>query len=239
VYGPEWHDIQPFRLTWPDVDPARHPFDRDQALTVVRELVAPAPERPAKGSPYAQISAWNKREADPWANDASRVLVRHYGSWASGWRWSPGEGDWDGGPVGSWCCAQHSITTPDGTLELVATCLVEWRDHLEDLAERFGRFLPLPADAPADVRLDTFERAVANLTTVVADRTQGDSGWYGHLSLVLEWFLAAGDYPVQDHKELIRGTIRGSFQSWVSPSNTKIREVAEKLGADLARATDD
>jgi len=63
------------------------------------------------------------------------------------------------------------MSTPEATLAVVAAALVEWRGWLEDLAQRFAQFLPLPVHAGEDAVLDAWERAVAHLVTVVVDRT--------------------------------------------------------------------
>lgn len=59
------------------------------------------------------------------------ALAEHYGRWTVGRRWAHDEGDFDGGPVGNWCCPSHSITTPEETLARVTATLCEWRAWLE------------------------------------------------------------------------------------------------------------
>ncbi|MGC9665289.1 hypothetical protein ACNTMW_01900 [Planosporangium sp. 12N6] len=232
--------IHPQLLTWSEVDPARHPFDHDAAPAVVRALppAATVPTRPSGRAADPAVIAWSRREGDRWAKAMSAALVEHYGRWAGGWRWALDEGDFDGGPVGAWCCPRDSMTTPEATLTVVTEALREWRGWLEDLAERFPRFLPLPADAPADVALDTWERAVAHLVTVVVDRTGGGSGWYRHCAQVLEWFLTAAGVPEERHDPLIDGAVGGRFESWSTPSNLVIADVAGRLAADITRPPD-
>jgi hypothetical protein len=113
----------------------------------------------------AQGADWRLR--DLWLESVSIGFAERYGVWAVGRRWSVGEGDLDGGPVGHWCCFPHSVTTPDETADAVVASLIEWHAWLQDIADRFDRFLPLAADD-----LDGWERAVANLVTAVGDRTQ-------------------------------------------------------------------
>ncbi|WUD77170.1 Fic family protein [Streptomyces sp. NBC_00510] len=78
----------------------------------------------------------------------SHALVERYGRWAVGWRWAHDEGDFDGGPVGNWCCPRDSITTPEETLARVVAALCEWRGWLESLA---GWFEAYPLKAPDGV----------------------------------------------------------------------------------------
>ncbi|MGI5241709.1 hypothetical protein [Dactylosporangium sp. CA-139066] len=129
-------------LTWPEVDPDRHPFDAAAAPAVVRALA------PAAAFPGRDATA---RRA--WADAMGSAIVGHYGRWASGWRWAVGEGDLDGGPVRAWCCFNHSITTPEATPAAVAAGLVEWRGWLEECATaspgscRSRRMSPAPGNA--------------------------------------------------------------------------------------------
>ncbi|WP_305789754.1 hypothetical protein [Symbioplanes lichenis] len=226
--------ISPRSLRWQDVDPAGHPFDPAAAPAVVRSL-PPAAEVPARprNVDYSAKIAWSRSTGDPWADTMSLALIGHYGRWAGGWRWATGEGDFDGGPGWTWCCSLHSMSAPDATLDTVTTALIEWRAWLEDLSERFGRFLPIPPAAGEDDVLDVWERAVAHLVTVVVDRTGAGSGWYGHCEQVLGWFLAAAGIPADRHGQLIEHAVGGRFESWVEPKGAQVREVAERLATRL------
>ncbi|MEV6833939.1 hypothetical protein AB0N17_05370 [Streptomyces sp. NPDC051133] len=126
----------PGSLSWDEVDPARHPFDAAAAERVVRSL-GPArrvPRRPDVHIVDPALYAWCREKGEPWADAMSHALVEHYGRWTIGWRWSHDEGDFDGGPVGTWCCPRDSITTPEETLDGVVAALCEWREWLERLA---------------------------------------------------------------------------------------------------------
>jgi hypothetical protein len=206
----------PRALSWADADLAGRAFDAGTVPAVVADLVA-AFEPP---SPKAD---WRVR--DLWLENVTAGLVDRYGRWVVGWRWSVGEGDFDGGPVGSWCCFPHSVTTPEATAATVAAALVEWHDWLEDLPERFDRFLPLPAGD-----LDGWERAVAHLVTVVGDRTQYESGWYRCCLTVLGWFLEAAGIGAAGREALLEHAVGGRFHSWREPS----RAVVESFAGDLA-----
>ncbi|CCH19045.1 Fic family protein [Micromonospora lupini] len=225
-----WHRIFPRSLTWPEVDPARHPFDPTEALEVVRSLAPPVPP-PCRWEGSRLVG---RTEADRWRETVSHALVDHYGRWANGWCWSQGEGDYDGGPGDGWCCASDSISSPEETLALVADSLLQWRGWLEDLAERFDRFLPLPDSdkSPHDL-VAAWEVAVAQLVNLTVDRTSSDSGWYGHCEQVLSWFLVAADVPEDRHSTLIDDAIGGRFRSWTQPSAAEVVDVAERLARQL------
>jgi hypothetical protein len=232
--------IAPGLLTWPQVDPARHVFDPQKALVVVQGLppAAVVPARPPGSPADSRVIRWSHEEGARWADAMSAALIAHYGPWACGWRWSVGEADIDGGPVAGWCCPRDSMTTPEATLRVVAAALVEWRDWLEETAERFSWYLPIPVGAPDDVVLDVWERAVARLVTAVVDRTGAESGWYGHCKQVLGWFLTAADIPEARHQDLIEKAVGGRFASWVTPSNLLIADVAEQLATHVVRSGD-
>lgn len=210
----------PSQLSWADTDPPDRVFDPDTVRTMVSDLVA-ASELPSPGADW--------RLRDLWLENVSARLVDLYGRWAVGWRWSVGEGDFDGGPVGSWCCFSHSVTTPEATATTISAALMEWRDWLDDLAERFDRFLPLPADD-----LDGWERAVAHLVTAVGDRTQYESGWYSCCMTVLGWFLDAAGIESTRREELLEHAVAGRFDSWVEPPKAVVESVAEELARRVA-----
>ncbi|MFD5461858.1 Fic family protein [Kitasatospora sp. NPDC127059] len=226
-------DLAPYDLTWADVDPARHPFDHDDADRVVRALgpARRAPARPDFSVLDPASSAWRTDVATPWTDAVSHALARHYGRWALGWRWSVGEADLDGGPVGSWCCTSHSISTPEETVERVVASLCEWRDWLELLA---GRFEAYPLD-PADIdgQRILWERAVRNLIQQVSDFTGHESAWYGHCALVLTWFLERWGFEPVAAERLVRQAIGGRFKSWTAPDLVLIDDVAERIARSL------
>ncbi|MFC7247592.1 hypothetical protein ACFQO7_34450 [Catellatospora aurea] len=210
----------PRELSWADTRVSDRLFDPGTVPAVVGGLVAAA-ELPSPGAD------WRLREL--WLENISAGLVGRYGRWVVGWRWSVGEGDLDGGPVGAWCCLPHSATTPQATATAIAAALVEWREWLDDLAERFDRFLPLAAGD-----LDGWERAVAHLVTAVGDRTQYESGWYSCCTTVLGWFLEAAGIAPARRKELLEHAVAGRFDSWVEPARTVVESVAEDLARRVA-----
>ncbi|MCC2313651.1 hypothetical protein [Cellulomonas xiejunii] len=223
----------PSSLTWADVAPDRHPFDAGAAPAVVRRLPpAAAVPRSARGG---RGLGGKQSTGDDWVDRMSLALVAHYGPWASGWSWGRGESVHDGGPVAAWCCPQHSITSRSATLTTVATALVEWRSWLEELDERFGRFLPAAPDAGPGEVLAVWERAVADLVTAVVERTNAESGWYRHCRQVLGWFLSAAGVPEREHRALLDEALDGRFHSWSEPAPGVVEGVAGRLATTMAR----
>ncbi|MFJ5613100.1 hypothetical protein ACIQCJ_27440 [Streptomyces sp. NPDC093221] len=160
------------------------------------------------------------------------LFVERYGSWAREWNWSVGEGDNDGGVVGSWCCGAHSVTTPDATAAKAVAALTEWRDWLEELAERFRELAPAP-DASPEQRSWHLERAAVRLVTRVVDRTQAESGWYGTCRLVLGWYLTSCGMGDAEATAVVDSAIGGRFTSWVAPRSTLVDSVGEDLAVAL------
>ncbi|GAA4465918.1 Fic family protein [Phytohabitans houttuyneae] len=223
-------------LTWADVEPARHPFDPDTVLDVVR-AVAPAggvPEpyryHPGRGFDRAADDArWD------WQRVMGAALVEHYGSWACGWTEQMAGHTADGALVVRWSGARDSITTPEQTLVAVAGALLDWRTFLEDLAELFTRHLPLPAEPRAAAV--AWEATAASLVAAVAARSGADEHWYPVCALTLKWFLAVAEVPGEDHDALVDDAIGGRFWSSVSPLGAEVADAAESLAARLTGIT--
>jgi uncharacterized protein CbrC (UPF0167 family) len=227
--------LNPRTLTWDDVDPRRHPFDAAEAAEAVRAL-APArrtPLRPTGHAADSDIIRWSHEAGWDWADEMTLAMVERWGRWTVGWRWAPDEGDYDGGPVGAWCCTRDSIsaTDPEVTLDRIAEALCEWRDWLEDTADRFDHY---PLDRmPAEDRQDAWERATVRLVTQVVDRTGGGSGWYGHCRQVLIWFLTRWGVAEETARARVDKAIDGRFLSWTAPKLTLVDDVAERLATSL------
>lgn len=225
--------LWPHTLTWDEVDPARHPFDSAAAARGVRAL-GPArcvPRRPAVPFGDPEMSAWSWNEGTVWTDAMSYALMERYGRWAVGWHWAHDEGDFDGGPVGSWCCPRDSVTTPEETLDRVVAALCEWRGWLESLAERFEAY-PLEPCGIEGQRI-LWERATRNLILQVVDRTGCGSGWYGHCHQVLTWFLSRWGVSPDIAESLVDEAIGGRFHSWTGPDDTLVDDVAERLAETL------
>jgi hypothetical protein len=226
-------DLAPGYLSWDEVDPTRHPFDSASVGQVVYSLgpTRRVPRRPDVPMADPAMSAWSWGEGKLWADAMSHALVERYGRWAVGWRWSHDEGDFDGGPVGSWCCPRDSITTPDETLAGVVAALCEWRGWLESLA---GWFEAYPLDlAAVDGQRILWENAVRNLILQVTDRTGCGSGWHRHCSQVLTWFLSRWGIERDAAQELVDQAIGGRFHSWTGPDQVLVEDVAEHLALSL------
>ncbi|WP_344607003.1 Fic family protein [Streptomyces glaucus] len=226
-------ELSPHFLAWDDVNPARHPFDSASAPGVVRSL-GPArrvPSRPAVPSAGPAPSDWSRDEGEAWADAMAHALAEHYGRWTLGWRWSHDEGDFDGGPVGSWCCPQDSITTPEETLARVVAALREWREWLESLATWFEAY-PLDLADVEEQRI-LWERAARQLILRVSDRTGCGGGWYEHCRQVLVWFLSRWGVAPDLAQELVEQAIGGRFQSWTGPDPVLVDDVAEQLALSL------
>ncbi|MFI0990601.1 cell filamentation protein Fic [Streptomyces exfoliatus] len=226
-------ELAPRFLTWDDVDPARQAFDGASVAQAVRSL-GPArcvPIRPAVPFGDPAMSTWSRGEAECWADAMSYALVQQYGRWTVGWRWSHDEGDFDGGPVGNWCCPRDSITTPEETLVRVEAALREWREWLEYLAGWFDAY-PLDLADIGDQRI-LWERAARNLILQVVDRTGCGSGWYGHCRQVLTWFLNRWGVAPDVARGLVDEAIGGRFHSWTGPDTLVVDGVAEQLALSL------
>lgn len=223
-------------LTWAEVDPDRHPFNRDTVLDVVRSVApaggVPEPYRydPARGFDRAADDArWD------WQRAMTVALVEHYGSWACGWNAQMAGHTVDGSLVLRWHGARDSITTPEETLGAVAGALLDWRTFLEDLAGLFTRYLPLPAEPRAAA--EAWEATVASLVATVAARSGADEDWYPVCTLALKWFLTVAGVPGEDHDALIDAAIGGRFSSSVSPLGAEVADAAESLAAMLTGTT--
>jgi hypothetical protein len=207
----------PCDLSWAEVDPAGRVFDPATVPAVVADLVVPS---------RLLVSGADWRLTDLWRDEVTLRLVDRYGRWAVGWCWGIGESDLDGGPVSSWCCYRDAALRPETIPATIPAALAEWHDWLAELAERFDRFLPLPADD-----LDGWERAVAHLVTAVGDRTQYASGWQYCCRTALGWFLEAAGIDAARRTKLLEHALGGRFESWVEPP----RAVVESVAGDLAR----
>ena len=207
--------IDPWALTWPEVDPVRHPFDPGAAPTTIRAFGRPDRFRSPGWAACSILRSlpWGDKVGDPWADAMSAALVERYARWTCGWRWALGESDYDGGPIRSWCCSSHSITTPATTVQAVTAAVVEWRAWLEELAGHFDRFLPIPCIATDDEVFELWQLAVSHLVNVVVERTEASSGRNTHCEQVLGWFLTAAGIPADTHREQIEAAIGGRFDS--------------------------
>lgn len=213
------------------MDPGCHPFDAGSAPGVIRGL-APAravPVRPAQQPGGRDLYDWARDDGSPWAQAMTQAMAAHWGRWAAGWRWARDEGDGGGGPVGSWCCAAHSITSTGETLARVSDALIEWRAWLEELAARFEQYPLAGATAAAGARA-VWERGAVDLIYLVVERTGAGDAWYRHCAQVLTWFLSRWGTAGGDAERLVTEAIGGRFRSWAEPGEADIDRVAARLG---------
>ncbi|MCX4598351.1 hypothetical protein OG819_55435 [Streptomyces sp. NBC_01549] len=175
------------------------------------------------------------RTADPdrmagfrFIDEVTVLLVSRYGRWACGWDYSVH----NGGPIDAWCCDLHSVGEAQETAERVVTCLLEWRDWLEDLAERFEQLAPHP-DADAEDRSWHLERAVTRLVTAVVNSTHAESSWYRLCETTLTWFLTSTGLGPEEAQKAVEAAIGGRFKSHVAPAPTLVDTVGEDLAISL------
>ncbi|MEV7931218.1 hypothetical protein [Kitasatospora sp. NPDC088779] len=209
----------PRLLTWSEVDPDQHAFawSREEEAEVTAEVLALVPSGDAYSLSF-----------DDFLNPVTELLVGRYGRWACGWHWAVGEGG-GGGVVQSWCCDFHSLRDgPEATAAIVVASLLEWRDWLEELAERFVELAPVP-DADVEDRSWHMQRAATRLVTLSVDRTCAQDGWHGLCKRVLSWYLSSIGMEGEEAAELVESAVDGRFKSWAVPSCTTVDAVVEDL----------
>lgn len=95
------YDAEPWTLSWDEADPGRHAFDATDARAIIAGMTPDLSDRRAR---------------EPWQEAVTEALTARFGRWACGWAWGR-DGDLAGGPLGSWCCLDHSVGTPDETAQ--------------------------------------------------------------------------------------------------------------------------
>ncbi|MFJ9419444.1 hypothetical protein ACIRPT_35590 [Streptomyces sp. NPDC101227] len=209
-------------LHWDNLDPARHPFTWDEdeearLCALVREWVPPVLS--------GMAGSW---EGEYWcARQVDAIIRERYGNWAQGWNWCYRYG----GVIGSWVTGPSSVTTPDETAARAVAALLEWREWLERLAQRFVELAPPPEASPED-RSWHLERATVRLVTLALD-SGAEGGWHGQAGLVLRWFLTTTGMNQDDAGQAVETAIGGRFESWVTPGRTLIESVGEDLAVAL------
>ncbi|NBE56689.1 hypothetical protein GUY60_35750 [Streptomyces sp. YC537] len=220
-------------LPWSAADPDSNAFawSEEEHATVVTLI---APMVPPVGV--------DRRAQSRFVAEVTRLLVARYGRWACGWHWSYGEGG-GGGVVTSWCCDADSVGEAVPTAAAVVASLLEWRDWLEELADRFKQLAPpddldtsAPDADPRTVAADRswhVERAATRLVTVVMDRTGAECAWYTLCRTVLTWFLSSTGMTAEQADAAVERAIGGRFESWTTPAPTVVTTVGEDLATDL------
>ncbi|MER5866240.1 hypothetical protein [Kitasatospora sp. NPDC002040] len=223
-YVTSLHRERAWDLPWSAADPHRNAFDwDDEEAARLTALVVPM---------VPSAADW---DADPdrmagfrFIDEVTVLLVSRYGRWACGWDHSTHYG----GPVETWCCDRHSVKEPEETADRVVTCLLEWRDWLEDIAERFEQLVPLPG-ADAETRSWHLERAVTRLVTAVINSTHAEGGWYGLCKTTLTWFLTSTGLGRDEAAKAVEAAIGGRFESHVAPATVLVDAVGEDLAVRL------
>lgn len=203
--------LDPSYLTWRDVDPATHPFDPATAAGTIAGIAATVPSPPIGRWDDPGMAAWMNGPARQWSDAMAAAMLDRYGRWALGWRWALGAGQIGGGPVQSWCCPGHSITNRDETLAKVAAGLCEWRDWLEELADRFSR------------------GGAVDLITRVVEKTDAADTWPVHCQQVLEWFLTSRGVPADAASKAVEVAVGARFEDWRAPERSVLETVASRI----------
>jgi hypothetical protein len=214
-----------FALAWEDLDPARISFDPSRARAVVSSILA-----------LALLDPKSKELKPGWsalalADALDQALVEALGGWVDGFRWTVSGG---GGPVGAFCCAQHSILKkedagPGDTAERVVAAVVEWREFLEEMARTFESLREGSRGSSLERNVEV---AGARLLPVVLARTRANEGWYGTFSKLLVWYLEFRGLDRKVVEPLIGKLTSGKFESWIEPDD----ETASRTIGEIARA---
>jgi hypothetical protein len=124
-----------------------------------------------------------------------------------------------------------SPPTPDETARRVVAALLEWREWLERMAQRFAELAPPPEASPED-RSWHLEQACVRLVTLALD-SGAEGGWYRQAARVLRWFLTTTGMGQAEAEQAVESAIGGRFESWVTPERTLIESVGEDLAVGL------
>lgn len=161
-----------------------------------------------------------------------RDLLHSYGAWVAGWNWSISEAG-GGGPIGAWCCADHSILqageTAEASVDRITAAVVEWHEFVTSLSCMFSTLHERTADLGPQ---ESVEFAAAEILTLTLTRTDASDAWYATFARLLSWYLEATGWDSIDVTEAVEQVASARFDSWIAPSN----EVASQTCAELGRA---
>lgn len=207
------------RLRWAEIDPATHPFDSSRLEPLVERALAPFAFPGDTGA-----------ERERAEEAVTRALAAEYGAWVMLWTWAASEPG-GGGPVRSWCCAQHSFDVDrDVARERVVTAVLEWRTVLERLHTEFAG---LHVECAALGNREAAMRGAARLLPLVIEWTGGGDAWHGTLADMLSWFLEPTLSDRDRTNAAISEAISGVFSSWTVPDDAQQREAVSAIGRAL------
>ncbi|MDR3080084.1 MAG: hypothetical protein LBV60_04015 [Streptomyces sp.] len=202
-------------LTWPDIDPARHPFDPEQARETVRDVVgAPDPE---SGRPRGLSSDLS----------VAHALTDRYGRWASGWYHATDEYPGSGAVITHLPAGGLDAGDLDRQAVRYTDALLQWRAWLEQLGATFAPYRPAPG-ADADTVRRKRESGVAPLVTLVVERTGAGETWRGTCANALRWFLESTGMDATEAEDMADDIVDGEFDSWIAPDGESVNRAAEK-----------
>lgn len=207
------------QLNWGDVDPDTHDFDPESTLSIAINAIK---------STSAGTISWPHMVED----NIDRDFIDRYGSWATGWRFSIGEGG-GGGVVTAWCCPAHSVlcSSPDddptSTAQKAAEGLQQWYEHLKQTKRLFEE-LVLNFDNESVAALDLYS-AGARIIAFVANSTGTEDAWYAYAEKVLSWYLEYLGLDAKTANKVAANVVSGKFESWVAPDTEVIDQAASDL----------
>ncbi|NBM16768.1 hypothetical protein [Streptomyces sp. GC420] len=204
-------------MTWRDVDPTTHPFDFDQALDVVRDVVS-SPD-PESGRPRGLRSD----------NAVARGLAERYGSWAFGWYHAVDESPGSGAIITDLPASGLGSGEPEQQAQRYTSALLQWRAWLEELASVFARFAPGP-DMDEEETRRLREHAVAPLVTLVVERTGAGETWLGACAQTLTWYLESTGMSPAEAEDLADEVVDAEFDSWIAPDAEVVGRAGRAIG---------
>ncbi|MFT3700474.1 MAG: Fic family protein [Kofleriaceae bacterium] len=214
-------------MTWAELDPSTHPFDKDEAEVVIVQAVAGFKDQFGDASVRGSV-----------ANLLQRSIVTHAGEWAAGWTWAATEPG-GGGPVNGWCCESDSVFREDDpdwrtTATRALNALIDWREYLEELAIVFAHLRAETGTMDVERELGT---AIQKIIGVVVERTAASDAWYHTLETAVRWYVElAGLHATgnQTLAQIVERAVSGHFESWVAPSRENATANSQTIAAQLA-----